>query len=95
MNGTYLAKLCANDWGIYKTFTDNLVRVKRLLEKGFVREEDYPIVASNLAQIYEAIQSAEKSPRWKIRAKIGEKRRWYEIPDQTDSSLSRKIPGET
>ncbi|MGQ9461162.1 MAG: hypothetical protein ACUVRA_08035 [Candidatus Bathyarchaeaceae archaeon] len=82
ININYISMLCANDWGIYKTFTININKVMRLLDDGFVKKEDYPNTEPNLKKIKEIIESTPKSLNWKLRAKIGEKRRWYSIPDE-------------
>ena len=32
----------------------------------------------------EAIAATPKSRRWKLRAKTGERKRWYEVPEETE-----------
>ena len=36
-----------------------------------------------LGVLSKAIETAPKSLRWKARAKVGERVRWYEIPEET------------
>jgi hypothetical protein len=31
----------------------------------------------------EALEQAPKSRRWKLRDRIGERKRWYELPEET------------
>jgi len=49
------------------------------------------IVQKRLEDLQNRIENAPKSMRWKIRARVGEKARWYELPEQdkevVDSSL--------
>ena len=38
---------------------------------------------SQLQILSEAADSAPKSRRWKMRARVGERMRWYEVPEET------------
>jgi len=91
INGSYLAGLCGDDWGIYKTFTINIGHVLNALPKYALEPESMAIVHKRLEDIQNRIENAPKSMRWKIRARVGEKARWYELPEQdkevVDSSL--------
>ena len=92
INGAYLAGLCSDDWGIYKTFTINITNILNALPKYDLGAESAGIVQKRLEDIRNRIENAPKSVRWKVRAKVGEKVRWYELPDQdkevVDSRLS-------
>jgi len=92
INGAYLAGLCSDDWGIYKTFTINITNILNALPKYDLGAESADIVQKRLEDIRNRIENAPKSVRWRVRAKVGEKVRWYELPDQdkevVDSRLS-------
>jgi hypothetical protein len=92
INGIYLSKLCADDWGIYKTFTNNLTNVISALPKFQLETVSQEIVRKRAEDLQARIETVPKSTRWKLRARIGEKARWYELPEQdkevVDSSLS-------
>ena len=78
VNGEYLAKLCANDWGLWKTITMNLENVKNLLPKyTALPDADKKDVIQKIEKLSEAIEKAPKSTRWRLRSKIGEKKQWY------------------
>jgi hypothetical protein len=47
----------------------------------FVVDDRLQMVGARLEQLREAIEAAPKSRRWKLRARIGERRRWYEVPE--------------
>lgn len=91
INGSYLAGLCGDDWGIYKTFTINLGNILTALPKYALEPESKAIVQKRLEDIRNRIENVPKSVRWKIRARVGEKAQWYELPEQdkevVDSSL--------
>jgi hypothetical protein len=77
--------LVGNDWGWWRTVTLNLERIRELLGHG-----ERPAVAGGrldpLAQLSildQATEDVPKSRGWRMRAKIGERKRWYEQPDET------------
>jgi hypothetical protein len=78
-----LADECSKNWGVYKTFTMNFNKIRTLLPKyeaeaGLV---DPKIVLDRIDRILSAVEAAPKSMGWKMRAKVGDKRPWYETPD--------------
>jgi hypothetical protein len=77
--------LVADDWGWWRTVTLNLERIIALLT-----EAAQPAIAGGkydariqLQILREAADSAPKSRRWKLRARIGDRIRWYEVPEET------------
>jgi len=82
VNGEYLARLCSEDWGIYKTFTMKLALLSVVVEKWDMKETDRELVTKRIGRLSEAIEGAPKSIAWKMRASIGERVRWYELPEE-------------
>ncbi|MBM3128016.1 MAG: hypothetical protein FJ009_05190 [Chloroflexi bacterium] len=74
-----LARLCADDWGWYKTVTMNLQRVMAFAVKTLGADEKVVIV-ERAERIYQAIESAPKGFGWQARARVGESMRWYDLP---------------
>jgi hypothetical protein len=84
INGAQIAALCADDWGLWRTITANLERCR-----GHVG--DYELHATNRARIesrfdelLERIEDEPKSRSWRRRAKVGERKRWYELPEEVE-----------
>ncbi len=78
-------ELMADDWGWWKTVTLNLARIRSVLDEG-----ERPATAGGrldprgqLAILEREAEDVPKSRRWKLRAKIGERKRWYEEPEET------------
>lgn len=69
------------DWGIYKTLTMNVAKTVQILPELHLSDEERNVVLERLGRITNAIESAPKSFSWKMRAKIGERKRWYELPE--------------
>jgi hypothetical protein len=79
--GRFVAPL-AGDWGFYHTVDRNLPRLV-----AFARDRlgggQAETVAASAAQLQQAMEAAPKSLKWKMRAKVGEKVTWYELPEET------------
>jgi hypothetical protein len=82
INGAYLARLCGEDWGIYKTFSINLAMLAVATETWNLKESERELVKKRIEGLTKAIESAPKSIAWKMRAAIGERIRWYELPEE-------------
>lgn len=91
INGSYLAGLCGADWGIYKTFTINLRNILTALPKYALEPESLAIVQKRLEDIQNRIENEPKSVRWKIRARVGEKAQWYELPEQDKEVVDSRL----
>jgi hypothetical protein len=81
INGKYIAELCAGDWGIYKTFTANLAKVPEFASRVGLEEVPKKLAMERAAALSKFIEEAPKSMRWKMRAAVGERRKWYELPE--------------
>jgi hypothetical protein len=82
LNATYLESVCVDDWGLYTTVTDNLARLHDLLGELVADAEAVARVDTRAADLGERLKSAPKGPRWRLRAKVGRRKRWYETPEE-------------
>jgi len=79
INARYIAGLLARDWGFWYTVTTNLRGIRDLLpEIETLSEEERMATASRAEELVAHIEREPKSLRWKTRARIGPKMRWYE-----------------
>ena len=78
------AKLLGADWGWWRTVTINLAKLPGLVA-------DQPDIAppgppfdpvAQSQRLLEIAQSAPKGVKWKLRANIGDRVRWYELPEE-------------
>lgn len=81
INGPHLAKLCADDWGIYKTFTIVIGKTLGLVDTFNLTTSQKETVKARLKHISDLIEAEPKSFSWNMRAKIGEKKVWYKLPE--------------
>ncbi len=78
INSAYFSQLCSRDWGLWRTVTMNLGKVSSLLP-GYpaLSDPDRLDVRAKLDKLSQLIESHPKSLPWKLRARVGEKRKWY------------------
>jgi hypothetical protein len=76
-----VADVLAADWGWWRTATGTLDRVAAYAGEldGFAGAA---AVAERVGVLGERIEAAPKSRRWRMRAKVGERKRWYELPEE-------------
>jgi len=81
INAKYISGLTANDWGLYKTVTLNLGRIEESLPNYLPLPEEQAFVKRKIEQLRKRIDDEPKSFRWKMRARVGESVKWYELPE--------------
>ncbi len=81
INGAYLAKLASDDWGIYMTFKQTIQNLLGAIDAYDLSSEKQQIVKDRAQQILTMMEEAPKSMGWKLRARVGEKVPWYELPE--------------
>ena len=83
INADRLANLTARDWGLWKTITTNLENVRKTAQSyQKLSEEDKKDVDVKITALRTRIDNEPKSRGWKMRARIGEKRKWYRDVDE-------------
>lgn len=84
INATRIATLAAEDWGLHHTFELNLERLDAEVQHADLPPELATLARQRTAALGEALERAPKSRAWKLRARIGERKRWYEEPEEVD-----------
>ena len=79
VNASHVAALCADDWGLCRTISHNLATLRDRLD---TYDVDREAVANRVSAILERIEAAPKSRGWRLRAKVGDRKRWYELPEE-------------
>jgi hypothetical protein len=76
--------LVGDDWGWFKTISLNLERIRTALVAGSVAVPEGGRLdpAAAVQTLSAALEQAPKSRRWKLRDRVGERKRWYEIPEE-------------
>lgn len=78
----YVARLAADDWGMYRTLQVNIEKLRHTLGE---LDVDRALVGERLDTLWAAIDAAPKPLKWKMRAQVGDRLRWYELPEEVRS----------
>jgi hypothetical protein len=78
----YLAGLCASDWELQTLVSDRLVQLKARLAACELDPEQATTVAGRVGELEHALSTSAKTRRWKVRAAVGRRKRWYELPEE-------------
>lgn len=79
IDAPYIAELLRDDWGFYYTLTSNLDKVERFLSRAeAIGPAQAEVIRGRLEEVRRLIEKAPKSMRWKMRAKVGPKKKWYQ-----------------
>jgi hypothetical protein len=83
INIARIAELCAQDWGLWRTVTMNLDKVRKL-SQGYAQLSDgnKRTVASRLEGIIGRIEAEPKSLAWRLRSRVGDRVKWYKDVDE-------------
>lgn len=77
------AELCANDWGLWRTTTMNLNKVKQLAHH---YTQLTPEQKSNIeSQVDDALARIDRQPKpmaWRLRDRVGDRVKWYKDVDE-------------
>ena len=78
-----IAMLCAQDWGLWRTTTMNLNKVKQLsLGYPQLAEEQKHHVVSQVDAALDRIEKEPKNMAWRLRARVGDRVKWYKDVDE-------------
>ena len=85
INIKYIAELCSTDWGLWRTTTMNLDKVRQLAHGyGQLKDEEKAHVEAQVASALERIETEPKSLAWRLRARVGDRVRWYKEVDEVE-----------
>jgi hypothetical protein len=75
LNLAHMAQVCARDWGLHKTITDNISRMDNLTR--ILGIEETANLKEKLDAILYTLTTTKKALKWKMRNLIGERVKWY------------------
>lgn len=81
-----IGELCGGDWGLHRTLSLSLAKLRAWVESGGMEKDDprRTTVLDRAAGLERQVDDAPKSPRWRARALVGDRMRWYEIVEEAD-----------
>jgi hypothetical protein len=78
----YIAQLLSEEWGLYRTLQVNIEKLNATLDE---LDVDRELIRSRLAEIWKAVDAQPKPLAWRLRAQLGDRMRWYELPEEARS----------
>lgn len=84
INGKYISELCSRDWGLWRTLTGNLEKIESFLPRLVDESSDREKVSEAIRDLRAAIDARPKSVAWRMRAKIGDKKKWYREVEEVE-----------
>jgi hypothetical protein len=73
-----VARVCSRDWGWWRTLTMNVGKVKQMaLSYSALGDDEKRRVADQVDAALERVEREPKSMSWKMRARIGDRKKWY------------------
>jgi hypothetical protein len=85
INATVITNILSNDWGFWRTVTANLKLLdEKLSSYRDLIDEDREVAHSRIKELQERIEAAPKSLRWKARAQVGERVKWYKDVEELE-----------
>ena len=77
-------EVLAADWGWWRTTTGNLEKLPALLAESpeMVPPQPRFDALEQAARLLDVARSVPKSMKWKLRANVGDRVRWYELPEE-------------
>ncbi len=79
INIALVAAVCAKDWGWWRTLSMNLSKVRQMAASyAQLTDEQKARVSDQVAVALDRIEAAPKSRGWKMRNRIGDRKKWYQ-----------------
>ncbi len=78
-----VAELCAADWGLWRTLTMNLGKV-RTLAQGYeqLKPDQKATIETQVKAALARIEAEPKALAWRLRARVGDRVKWYKEVDE-------------
>jgi hypothetical protein len=81
IDAAYIARLTASDWGLWRTVGLVAKRTEEFA-RGLVGFTLGDLAAERLQRLRTRLDAVPKSRSWKLRARVGDKKRWYDLPEE-------------
>jgi hypothetical protein len=83
INIKLVSELCASDWGLWRTMTMNLGKV-RALAQGYdqLTPEQKTTIDSQVQKALARIEQEPKTMAWRLRSRVGDRVKWYKEVDE-------------
>jgi len=77
-----VAGLCAQDWGLWKSVSVSVRKVQDFCDAYDMEVGHKLTIVERLNVLRVAMDEGPKSMKWKVRAAVGERVQWYDLPEE-------------
>jgi hypothetical protein len=82
LDGSFVARLCAKDWGLWRTCVGSIDRLLANLESSALDPGEAARVQARLEALRGYLEAEPKTMKWRLRSQVGDKVRWYQQPEE-------------
>jgi hypothetical protein len=82
VNAPYVADLLAGDWGLWRTSRQTIETARERLPTSQLGADERALLDDRLARLWAQVEARPKGLRWRSRAKVGDRTKWYEEPEE-------------
>ena len=84
VNARRVAQLLAADWGLWRTSRGSLDFVRAELDRLALEPDERELVRTRLDHLWQRVEQEPKPLKFRTRARVGDRTRWYEEPDEVE-----------
>jgi hypothetical protein len=82
LDAALIAGLCADDWGLWRTCKGTIERCVADVDRYSLDAPAREQIMARLAELSRRIEAQPKTARWRRRNRLGERKRWYQEPEE-------------
>jgi len=82
LNSKYISHVLSEDWGFYYTVTTNLRNMTEHVRTFPVLSDSADAIRKKIDQLLQIIEAEPKSFKWRMRARVGPRQKWYKDVDE-------------
>jgi hypothetical protein len=82
IEGDYIGKVCARDWGLWRTAKSTIERCKANLASYALDIAASDLIEERLDTLWRRIEESPKTAKWRLRNRVGDRVRWYDEPEE-------------
>lgn len=79
-----IGEVCGNDWGTWRTVGRTLETIEQLANTDDALAAHSDAIVAGITAMRDAMTVARKSAKWKMRARIGDRKTWYVLPEDPE-----------
>ena len=82
INAAYTSEQLAGDWGLWRTSRQTVETARERLPGSGLGADDQALLDDRLARLWAHVEARPKGLRWRSRAKVGDRTKWYQEPEE-------------